>query len=316
MKDNVWRLVCSREQQQDVEPKLEDFQRIMDRLLPSPVEISNPVWISRFKLHHRIADCDRAGRMFLAGDAAHIHSPAGGQGMNTGMHDAVNLGWKLATVLQGESNEALLDSYNIERRRIGQILLQGTDKMFEFLATNNPFYLFLRNYILPFFMPWVMMIPGQRARAYRFISELGIRYRKSPIVGHATTWKGAIKGGDRVPDGRLLRGTTEITVHSLLGACGHTLLLFSGVGEQATTTEDLENTESLFLKELERPVPVFKIMSSTRNETEIVDSGGRVHKLFGFAVAGLVLIRPDGHIEFIGPLTTLDELIVLKQARH
>src|SRR5438046_3688538 len=104
MKDNVWRLVCARDHQQDVnvEPTLEDFQHMMDRLLPSPVKLSDPIWISRFKLHHRIADGYRVGRMFLCGDAAHIHSPAGGQGMNTGMHDAVNLGWKLATVLQGE----------------------------------------------------------------------------------------------------------------------------------------------------------------------------------------------------------------------
>lgn len=318
MKDNIWRLICSREQQNNVatEPSLEDFQQAMDKLLPSPVKLFDPVWISRFKLHHRIAESYRAGRMFLAGDAAHIHSPAGGQGMNTGMHDAVNLGWKLATVLRKEDDELLLDSYNIERRRIGQVLLQGTDKLFEFLATNNPIYLFIRNYIIPFIMPWAMMIPGRRALAYRFVSELGIRYRKSPVVGHATIWKGALKGGDRVADGRLLKGTAEITVHSLLGPRGHTLLLFSGIDNRASDVEDLENAERIFLKDDERSIPVFRIMTTTSNETDIMDLEGRVHKIFGFTDAGLVLVRPDSHIEFIGPLTALNELIAWKQARH
>lgn len=236
--------------------------------------------------------------------------------MNTGIHDAVNLGWKLATVLRGEENEVLLDSYNTERRRIGQILLQGTDKMFEFLATTNPFYLFLRNYVLPFFMPWIMMIAGQRARTYRFTSELGIRYRRSPIVGQATTWKGALKGGDRVPDGRLMKGTTEVTVHSLLRACGHTLLLFSGVDARVTGIADLNNVENLFLKRARQQFLVSKVVSRSSDSGDVVDSEGQVHKLFGFSTAGFVLVRPDGYIAFIGPLTALDELLLWEKVRH
>ncbi|KAF8857520.1 hypothetical protein BDZ45DRAFT_674700 [Acephala macrosclerotiorum] len=310
MKDNVWRLICSRTEAlgADAEPTLEDFQEMLNKLLPEPVQIFDPVWISRFKLHHRIADSYRSGRMLLAGDAAHIHSPAGGQGMNTGMHDAVNLGWKLASVIRGEKDDSLLDSYNIERRRVGQILLQGTDRLFEFMSTTNPLYLFIRNYVLPFIMPWAMAIPGRRAIAYRFVSELGIRYRKSPIVGHASTWKGALKGGDRVPDGRLLKGDTDTTVHSLLGARDHALLLFSGAGGVAASPETLEEAHSQFLEYSGRSIPVHIIAASSLTDAEITDPEGLVHGLFGFAAPGFVLVRPDCHIAFIGPLAAMDEL--------
>ncbi|CZR56715.1 related to tetracenomycin polyketide synthesis hydroxylase tcmG [Phialocephala subalpina] len=309
MKDNVWRLICSRREAlgADAEPTLENFQEMLDKLLPEPVQIFDPVWISRFKLHHRIADNYRAGRMLVAGDAAHVHSPAGGQGMNTGMHDAVNLGWKLASVIRGENDDSLLDSYNIERRRVGQTLLQGTDRLFEFMATTNPLYLFIRNYVMPFIMPWAMAIPGRRALAYRFVSELGIRYRKSPIVGQATTWKGTLKGGDRVPDGRLLKGNIEITVHSLLGARKHSLLLFSGV-DGVTSTDDLEKAHVEFIEASGRSIPVYTITKSSSENIEIMDPEGLVHRLFGFTASGFVLVRPDGHIAFIGPLTSMDEL--------
>ncbi|KUJ17328.1 uncharacterized protein LY89DRAFT_51241 [Mollisia scopiformis] len=314
MKNNIWRLVCSRNPSEtDVEPTLENFQQRINKLLPEPTELFDPTWMTRFKLHHRIADNYRAGRMFLAGDAAHIHSPAGGQGMNTGIHDAVNLGWKLASVIRDDRDETLLESYNIERRRIGQILLQGTDKIFEFMATTNPVYLFLRNYILPLIMPWAMSIPGRRALAYRFVSELGIRYRQSPIVGQTSTWKGALKGGDRAPDGKLLRGDTEITVHSLLGACSHSLLLFSGIGENRASAEDLRKAESPLLNDIKRPILTSKITTSSLQSNQILDSEGRVHQLFGFTAPGFVLIRPDGHIEFIGSIASLDELIVWKE---
>ncbi|KAE8449614.1 hypothetical protein EG329_007944 [Mollisiaceae sp. DMI_Dod_QoI] len=310
MKDNVWRLVCSRTQPLDpeAEPTLEDFQQMMDRLVAQPAELHDPVWISRFRLHHRIADNYRAARMFLAGDAAHIHSPAGGQGMNTGIHDAVNLGWKLASVIREENDDSLLDSYNSERRRVGQVLLQGTDKMFEFMSTTNSLYLFVRNYVVPFIMPWAMSIPGRRALAYRFISELGIRYRKSSIVGQASSWKGALKGGDRAPDGRLLSGDVEITVHSLLGARNHSLLLFSGISGVNSSAEDLKRAQSDLLMDGDQSIPVHRIMTSSLKNTGIVDLEGQVHGLFGFTGTGFVLVRPDGHIAFIGPLTAMDEL--------
>src|SRR5436190_13547878 len=98
LRDGIFRLIGSRPGGLDkhAEPTLEDFQKIFAQLAPGNAQLVDPVWISRFRLHHRGVNCYRAGRLFVSGDAAHVHSPAGGQGMNTGMQDSVNLGWKLA----------------------------------------------------------------------------------------------------------------------------------------------------------------------------------------------------------------------------
>src|SRR6266536_3146925 len=146
--------------------------------------------MTRFKLHHRIAESYRKRRMFLAGDAAHIHSPAGGQGMNTGMQDSVNLAWKLGTAIHPSTHphlipEILLDSYNIERHKVGKNLLKGTDRLFEFMTTKNWFYLWVRNWLVPWIVPWVMRSRETKAERFRFISMLGIKYRGSRVVGEA-----------------------------------------------------------------------------------------------------------------------------------
>ncbi|EDN91964.1 hypothetical protein SS1G_07825 [Sclerotinia sclerotiorum 1980 UF-70] len=130
LKDGVYRLILSAPnskngkpthgEAKDDEPTLKDFEEAFQRLATGNIQLEGPpTWIARFKLHHRIADSFRNGRVFVAGDAAHIHSPAGGQGMNTGIQDAINLGWKLGMVIRNEKKDDFLDSYNVERRRVG-----------------------------------------------------------------------------------------------------------------------------------------------------------------------------------------------------
>src|SRR4030095_357834 len=108
-------------------PALGYFQDLMDRLGPPGARVTDPLWTTWFRIHRRCVNKYREGRIFLAGDAAHIHSPAGGQGMNTGIQDAYNLAWKLALVLKGQAPKSLLDSYEAERHPIAQMVLRGTD---------------------------------------------------------------------------------------------------------------------------------------------------------------------------------------------
>lgn len=128
------------------DPTLVDFQNLASAMVKGPVELSDPVWLTRFQLHHRVVNNYRAGRLFVAGDAAHIHSPVGGQGMNTGIQDAANLGWKLASVVRGEKRDEFLDSYDAERRPVGETILRRTDRIFTYATSTNWFFIFLRNF--------------------------------------------------------------------------------------------------------------------------------------------------------------------------
>jgi 2-polyprenyl-6-methoxyphenol hydroxylase-like FAD-dependent oxidoreductase len=205
---NLYRLIATR---RDVaadapDPTLEEFQSIWNDFSPLASRLHDPRWLVRFRLHHRGVDRYRSGRIFLAGDAAHIHSPAGGQGMNTGIQDSINLGWKLAMVLRGHAHEGLLDSYHEERHPVGQNLLRTTDRLFRIAASQSRVLLGLRNFIAPRVAPFLLRTPARRARAFRFISQLGIEYGESSIVGETGSWRGGPAAGHRAPPLDGLRG--------------------------------------------------------------------------------------------------------------
>jgi len=312
MKNSLFRLICCRplSTKKDVDPTLKDVEEAVARYVPGVTILSDPVWITKFGLHHRIADNYSSGRMFLAGDAAHIHSPAGGQGMNTGIQDAVNLGWKLASVLRNKKDNGLLDSYQIERYKIGQKLLHGTDRMFEFMATTNPFYLFLRNNLVPWIVPIVMSNPTRRANRFRFVSQLGIKYRNSSIVGQASTWTGKLRGGDRAPNAKLINASgIEMNLLDVCNRRGHHLFLFSGEVEPLDYAQ-LKEARIIFLENDNENFRVHYILSkpTPENTESYVDPGGEVHCLYGFREAGFALVRPDGHIGFIGLIAAMAEV--------
>jgi 2-polyprenyl-6-methoxyphenol hydroxylase-like FAD-dependent oxidoreductase len=310
LKDGVFRIIASRPNQAnvDIEPTIEDFEEVFKVLGPGKTELFDASWIARFRLHHRNVEKYRVGRLFLAGDAAHLHSPAGGQGMNTGMQDAVNLGWKLASVIRGKHGDQLLDSYNIERHRVGENLIINTDRMFEMMATTNPIYLYLRNTIMPWILPWVMGNRARRANRFRFVSQLGIRYRHSPIVGQASTYVGKLRGGDRAPDGKLEQVGKDTSVLGLLTGPTHHLLLFSGTnlsaldeGELGCVAQDVLQTNMEMKVNL-----IFARTSPTTSH--VVDENGHVHKIYGFEEPSYVLVRPDSYITYVGPIAAVDEL--------
>ncbi len=128
-------------------PTLEQVQALVDRRGPAGSHLFDPIWLAGFRINGRKVASYRHGRVFLAGDAAHIHSPAGGQGMNTGMQDAVNLAWKLALVERGSCRDSLLDSYSPERSYVGDQVLKGAERLTSVATLKNPVAQRLRNLV-------------------------------------------------------------------------------------------------------------------------------------------------------------------------
>jgi len=159
-------------------PSLELVRQLLKQRAPAGIEAYNLHWSSYFHIHRRHVAQLRQGRLFLAGDAAHIHSPFGGQGMNTGLQDAWNLVWKLDLVLNGHGNERLLESYNTERLPVIRNVIQITDFMTKAMATPSKLAQALRNTVIPIVS---RLAPFRHAFVQR-LSELDIAYHGSPIV--------------------------------------------------------------------------------------------------------------------------------------
>jgi hypothetical protein len=166
---------------------------VIDRL---GVEIRRVNWFSTYRVHHRVADTWRRGPVFVLGDAAHIHSPVGGQGMNTGIGDAVNLAWKLAAVLRGRAPDALLDTFQRERIAFARRLVATTDKMFQAVSRNDAVSRFLRLTVAPNALPVLARSDAFRRWIFEMISQTGVNYRGKGLAEGAA---GEIHGGDRLP---------------------------------------------------------------------------------------------------------------------
>jgi 2-polyprenyl-6-methoxyphenol hydroxylase-like FAD-dependent oxidoreductase len=181
--------------------KFEDISsRAIDHL---KLQVKNVNWFSTYHVHHRITDHFRKGRVFLLGDAAHIHSPAGGQGMNTGIGDAINLAWKLATVLAGLAPDSLLDTYEVERIGFARRLVATTDRVFSFATAEGRIADVMRTRIVPVIFPKVVALEPVREYIFRTVSQITLNYRGTPLsVGSA----GHVHGGDRLPWVRSERG--------------------------------------------------------------------------------------------------------------
>jgi 2-polyprenyl-6-methoxyphenol hydroxylase-like FAD-dependent oxidoreductase len=167
--------------------------RIFERM---KIEVDAVHWFSTYHVHHKVANTFRVGSVFLLGDAAHVHSPVGGQGMNTGLGDAANLGWKLAAVLQGRASQRLLETYEPERIAFARRLVATTDRAFTFVTRSGPLARFVRVRVVPIVLPILFRVPGMSSLMFRTVSQTNIRYRDSDASEGAV---GGIHGGDRLP---------------------------------------------------------------------------------------------------------------------
>ncbi|EPQ64822.1 Bgt-2922 [Blumeria graminis f. sp. tritici] len=315
--DNKYRIFCQRTKSlsntTSLNVTLDDFGPEIAALVPGYTRIHSPSWISEFHLHSRIANTYRVQSIFLAGDAAHIHTPVGGQGMNLGMQDSVNLAWKLARVLHRTAPASILDSYDAERRPVASAIIRGTDRVFSVFSTTNPLKVWLRNFLFRWILPWLCIYNGLD-KNMRNMSQLDIRYSKSPAVGTATKWKGVLRGGDRAPEGWIknCQGQT-VTLQKLWRApVDHLVLFCSSINPQIA--DDIEKD----FREWASPNSnVLKIYYSSLTDKvsrdDYIDPDGKAHSLYQFSEPGYVLVRPDGHISYIGALTSLGELRIWMQ---
>lgn len=174
-----------------------DYDDVSDRAIANlKLDVERVNWFSTYRVHHRVASGFREGRAFLLGDAAHIHSPVGGQGMNTGIGDAVNLAWKLAAVVTGRAPESLLDTYEPERIAFARRLVATTDRLFAFVTRRGAVARVVRTRLAPWIAPHLFRLAGMRRFFFRTVSQIGIEFRRSPLSeGEA----GDVHGGDRLP---------------------------------------------------------------------------------------------------------------------
>src|SRR5579859_8205975 len=178
-------------------PETLRFEDVSSRAIENlKVAVGRVNWFSAYHVHHRVTASFRKGRVFLLGDAAHIHSPSGGQGMNTGLGDAVNLAWKLAQVIEGRAPDALLDSYELERIGFARRLVATTDRVFSFATADGPVADVLRTRVAPLVIPRVISIDAVREYLFRTVGQITLNYRPGPLSAGAA---GKVHGGDRLP---------------------------------------------------------------------------------------------------------------------
>ncbi|HLA56450.1 MAG TPA: FAD-dependent monooxygenase [Flavobacterium sp.] len=259
-----------------------DIQESIKAQIISPVEFEEIKWFATYKVHSRMANIFNKGNVFIAGDAAHIHTPAGGQGMNTGIQDAYNLAWKLALVIRGEAKPQLLETYNAERLQNAKHLLQTTDRIFDIMAGTTGFMNFLRLRIFPKLMGFMVRTSFLKKRFFPLLSQIGIAYPDSSLSVKSSL--NNIKAGDRMPYFVFSDGSQ---IYGYLNKPTFKLLFFGN-----PTNNDYKTRVDL------------KIKISTYSFGEI-PAAFEKHKDF------YILLRPDNHISYIGnEMEKCDQLLV------
>jgi 2-polyprenyl-6-methoxyphenol hydroxylase-like FAD-dependent oxidoreductase len=249
-------------------PTMEEIDRLVAQRGPAGLRLTDPTLLATFRAYRRRATAVREGRVFVAGDAAHIHSPAGGQGMNTGLHDAVNLAWKLALVTTERAPSTLLDTYQAERAPIADSVLAFTHALVRTFAQPSPSRRWLRDRVLPI----AAALPTAERRYMTRLAQLSHSYRRSPLARlSADGRRERVRAGDRVP------GVLE---H--LRSPGHTLLIMTR-GEK-----DADAAQAAIAQMTRFDGLVHAVVVRTEPPRQ------------------LLLVRPDGHLACRAPLERPD----------
>jgi 2-polyprenyl-6-methoxyphenol hydroxylase-like FAD-dependent oxidoreductase len=290
-KDGSHRIVTIDRQYQN-EPKKQDLslaelQESISAIMEKPVELSDPAWLTRWGSSLRLASQYRVGRVFIGGDASHTHSPAGGQGLNTGVQDAFNLGWKLALVVKGNAPATVLDTYHKERFPIGKKVLRISDFLLRSLLLRQPILRSLREWLFRLFIP---LPPVQHHLALN-LSGLGIQYQ---------TGEGQ-EAGKRIPDIQLMTAQHErVRLYELLRFPGYTLILFvnpNQVQRARTIVNHINQSNNDALQVqivLNNGLPELHDLGVDT----LVDYRGDWEMRLGSQTGRTLLLRPDGYVAF------------------
>ncbi|MEI8258350.1 MAG: FAD-dependent monooxygenase, partial [Deltaproteobacteria bacterium] len=316
--EDRWRLMAA-----NVEDELDAgaFAALLESRSLHAATVSDPTWTTTFSVQRRLATSYRVGRAFVAGDAAHIHSPIGGQGMNTGIQDAFNLAWKLALVVRGEGRRGLLDSYELERRPIAALTIEGTDLATRVVTLRSA----LAREIRDLAAMYLTSLEAVQSRMVATAAETAVHYRGSPIVDEFRTsvarsrfladrsterpsmadwveFSEAPAPGERARDALLATGER---LFEYVHGPHHMLLLFDGA---AATAEGYRGfvaiARAVRMRCGERVMIRMVVPSAERpaalpdDGTVWLDPGGALHRRYGAGSECLFLFRPDGYVAF------------------
>jgi hypothetical protein len=261
--------------------------------------IDKPTWIGAFRASRRSAPHYRQGRVFLAGDAVHIHSPAAGQGMNTGLGDAANLGWKLGLVATGQAPASLLDTYEPERAPVAQGVIALTHGIMRVFDSTTP-WRGLRDRVLPVASRSRLV---QRQLSSR-LSQQWVSYRGGPLAAaepRSIRRAPAVRAGDRAPQVTALSlGGEETSLFDLIARPEHTMLVAGGSGLTAR------------IAPYEEAVTVFEVGdlgAESFGALSVGDPAGRLRKRYGLQPGWVCAIRPDGYVGYIGEASGLQDYL-------
>lgn len=320
MGDNRCRIIAdlgkAKTPEHPADPTLEQVQDVLNVRGPGGLKLRDPVWLSGFRIHERKVPRYYVNRIILAGDAAHIHSPAGGQGMNTGIQDAFNLGWKLGLIESGKGKTtALLESYSQERSQVGEMVLSNAGRFTRMAILRNPILQWLRNRGIQFLMQFSFFQNLYK----KTMTELSIHYPNSILNGECSnsSWlNSGIKPGDRFPDGILLRPSDggEQRLHRLFHPGSHTLLVLPG----KTTSSDLLGLTE-FINRIKIAFGDFLEINLILSQADLqcppnwhgpiwIDPVDWVRKKLGATTVVMALVRPDGYLGYRSQPPCLEDL--------
>ncbi len=292
---NHFRLIASNpisKPSKDTAPSLDELQRIYNQRSPIPARFHDLVWSSWFHINSRMVGRLQVGRVLLGGDSAHIHSPSGAQGMNTGIQDMINLAWKLAAVIKGEAQPKLLDTYGEERLAVIRDVLKGTEELTSAIGSENPLFRSGFNYLAP----WIVGTDAVQVSSSESISQISLNYRESPLSvseGHSSP----IHPGDRLPDlkvtvltrgGNLNPDLKTARLFELMDPSSFTLF-YSSITDPARTHAEIQRTIA----------PWHYLMPGFQIAPAASEAKADFQNVFG-ASSAIILVRPDGYVAFTG----------------
>jgi 2-polyprenyl-6-methoxyphenol hydroxylase-like FAD-dependent oxidoreductase len=295
------------------DPTLKEIEEALNRLGGIDAELYNPVWLARYRTSHRMVPEFRKGRVFIAGDAAHIHVPIGGQGMNTGIQDAFNLAWKLASTIKGTLQPEVLDSFNTERTPVAQALLAGTDMAYRNVLHPNE----LMKKAASLFGSYIIRMESVRTRFRNTLEEIEIAYKNSSLVEDNGGSSG-LAAGERAPDATIVRLKDFETVRlfEVFKGTRWTLLLLSGKQTSSDAYQKLVEIGQAIASKYTSEISTHLVVAGTVPPVNLnwdgdilMDSEHYLHDKYGASQSCLYLVRPDWYIGFRGQPANSDKLM-------